>query len=88
MIIRYSLYGSGNDQVHWRRIKNESQDLTQRDRLKNGCESVVQIGDLLLCSVEYITLERLFVRGCSYHMFLHWYNRLSTKSLIILEKNR
>ena len=72
-----------NDQNYFsataERIKNESQDLTQRDRLKNGCKKVLlEPGDLLLYQGPNIPHWRDYLLGdYSYHIFLHWYNRLS-----------
>ena len=61
------------------KIKNESQDLSQRQRLKNGCKKVLlEPGDLLMYQGPNIPHWRDYLLGdYSYHIFLHWYNRQS-----------
>ena len=61
------------------RIKNESQDMTQRERLKNGCKKILlEPGDLLMYQGPNIPHWRDYLLGeYSYHIFLHWYNRYS-----------
>lgn len=72
-----------NDQNYFaataERIKNESQDMTQRERLKNGCKKILlEPGDLLMYQGPNIPHWRDYLLGeYSYHIFLHWYNRQS-----------
>lgn len=58
-------------------VKKESQDLSQRDRLKNNCRAVsLEPGDLLLYQGPNIPHWRDYLLGdYSYHMFVHWFNR-------------
>ena len=61
------------------RIKNESQDMSQRERVKNGCKKILlEPGDLLMYQGPNIPHWRDYLLGdYSYHIFLHWYNRHS-----------
>ena len=61
------------------KIKNESQDMTQRERVKNGCKKILlEPGDLLMYQGPNIPHWRDYLLGeYSYHIFLHWYNRQS-----------
>ena len=58
-------------------VKNQSQDLNQRERLKNNCRTVsLEPGDLLLYQGPNIPHWRDYLLGdYSYHIFVHWFNR-------------
>ena len=68
----YANYGS-------EKIKNETQDLNQRDRIKAGCKSVsLEPGDLLLYQGPNIPHWRDYLVGdYSYHVFVHFFNAQS-----------
>jgi len=58
-------------------VKNESQDLTQRERKKNGCKQLLlEPGDILLYQGPNIPHWRDYFLGeYSYHIFVHFYNK-------------
>ncbi len=57
-------------------VKNETQDLTQRERTKHGCKSVsLEPGDILLYQGPNIPHWRDHLLGDeSYHIFVHFFN--------------
>ena len=58
-------------------VKNESQDLTQRERKRNGCKQLLlEPGDVLLYQGPNIPHWRDYFLGeYSYHIFVHFYNK-------------
>ena len=68
----YANYGS-------EKIKNETQDLNQRDRIKAGCKSVsLEPGDILCYQGPNIPHWRDYLVGdYSYHVFVHFFNAQS-----------
>jgi len=65
-------------------VKNESQDLNHRERLKNGCIPVnLEPGDILLYQGPNIPHWRdRFLGDYSYHLFTHFVNRDSHMNAI------
>ena len=65
-------------------VKNESQDLNHRDRLRNGCIAVdLEPGDILLYQGPNIPHWRdRFLGEYSYHLFTHFVNRDSMMNRI------
>ena len=65
-------------------VKNESQDLTQRERVKNNCKSIsLEPGDILLYQGPNIPHWRDYLLGeYSYHLFVHFFNASSKMSQI------
>ncbi len=57
-------------------VKNDTQDLAQRERLRNGCKSVsLEPGDILLYQGPNIPHWRDYLLGEeSYHLFVHFFN--------------
>lgn len=66
------------------KIKNETQDFSQRERYKNNCKKILlEPGDMLMYQGPNIPHWRDYLLGDhSYHIFLHWYNRQSNMSRI------
>lgn len=63
-------------------VKNESQDLNHRDRVKNNCKSIsLEPGDILLYQGPNIPHWRDHLLGeYSYHLFVHFFNAQSRLS--------
>ena len=58
------------------KVKNESQDIPQRERTKHGCKTVsLETGDILLYQGPNIPHWRDYLLGeASYHLFVHFFN--------------
>ena len=65
-------------------VKNESQDLNHRERVKNNCKSIsLEPGDILLYQGPNIPHWRDYLLGeYSYHLFVHFFNASSKMSQI------
>lgn len=65
-------------------VKNESQDLTHRERAKNNCKSIsLEPGDILLYQGPNIPHWRDYLLGeYSYHLFVHFFNATSKMNQI------
>ena len=65
-------------------VKNESQDLTHRERVKNNCKSIsLEPGDILLYQGLNIPHWRDYLLGeYSYHLFVHFFNATSKMNQI------
>ena len=65
-------------------VKNESQDLTHRERVKNNCKSIsLEPGDILLYQGPNIPHWRDYLLGeYSYHLFVHFFNATSKMNQI------
>tara|TARA_B100000900_G_scaffold388744_1_gene381055 strand:+ start:768 stop:1688 length:921 start_codon:yes stop_codon:yes gene_type:complete len=65
-------------------VKNESQDLNHRERLKNNCKSIsLEPGDILLYQGPNIPHWRDYLLGeYSYHIFVHFFNATSKMNQI------